>query len=103
MYGPDIQVPVYGHCAVTIDENYNQILVIGGKVVSGAGTKDSATIFDFTTQQWSDAGSMSVPRHRMTCTRATLSGKDVVVVAGGGHDDNTWSSVDFYDIGLGEW
>ena len=101
-YGPDVSEPMFGHCAVTLDEPGSKVLVIGG-FATGLGTQDSTKLFDWNNQEWSDGGRMSVPRFRMTCMKTTLSGMAVVVVAGGSNGDDTWNSVEIYDINTKAW
>ena len=73
-----------------------KVLVAGGY---GAGTLDSAELYDPATGAWSATGSLNTARERHT---ATLLPNGKVLVAGG-YGDGTLDSAELYDPATGTW
>ena len=105
--GPDLPQGRVTFCSLAINEDKSRILVAGGQTTLTNGATaiiNTAWIYDFDTMAHAQIASMNEPRYRMGCATANLSGKDVVVVAGGQTDNaNLLQSIDVFDIATSTW
>ena len=105
--GPELSQERFIFCSVALNEEKSRVLVAGGRSNSSNGDVtflDTAWIYDFDTQTHAQTASMNQARFRMGCAKAKLSGKEVVVVAGGQNDLNViLKTIEVFDIATSAW
>ncbi len=93
--GPDLPVPLWGHCMLMV--NSNTAMITGGKDYP---TESWLYDLDADTGKWTSVPSMTTGRHGHACGILSVSGSQVVVVAGG---RLAYQSVELWTVGSNRW
>ena len=91
---------VSDHCTAVINgATGKEVVVTGGK-----GRGDRVIKLSMKTGKWYSLTRMQVPRRNHACAKVTLNGRPGLVVSGGMSGTNmNMTSVEFYDVGTGQW
>ncbi|TKB73647.1 MAG: hypothetical protein E8D46_07035 [Nitrospira sp.] len=95
----NISEPRYHHSATRLPDAEGSVLLIGGRNLNGAALA-SAELYNPRLNQWSVAGSMSVPR---TGHATTLLPTGQVLVTGGWGSRGLTGTAELYDSSTGLW
>ena len=99
--GPDLGFSIKKHCMIQI--NAFTIFIIGGWL--GGGNKSTATwVVDPSNNfRLKEGPSLNVPRNGHSCSKMTINGRILIVVAGGSDGQSCLDSVEILDLNYPVW
>ena len=99
--GPDLGFSIKKHCMIQI--NAFTIFIIGGWL--GGGNKSTATwVVDPSNNfRLKEGPSLNVPRNGHSCSKMTINGRVLIVVAGGSDGQSCLDSVEILDLNYPVW